>query len=98
MTTTGVIHSRVTLSANTTDSVTEERILALVRRWDWPSCEVSGAGESPLPAPYAAVSGGMLNGVMTWVGAGAVAMGPSRAPWACMMIWQARCMSRRRSW
>jgi hypothetical protein len=31
MTTTGVIHSRVTLSANTTDSVTEERILALVR-------------------------------------------------------------------
>ena len=46
---------------------------------------------------YAAVSGGILKGVMTWVGAAAVAIGPSRAPWTCMMIWQARCMSRRRS-
>ena len=29
ITTTGMIHSRVTLSANTTDSVTEERIFTL---------------------------------------------------------------------
>ena len=47
--------------------------------------------------PGVTTSGGMLNGVMTWTGAGAVAMGPSSAPCACMMIWQARCMSRRRS-
>ena len=53
----------------------------------------------PPPAgdAYAAVSGGMLKGVMTWMDAGAVTIGPSRAPWTCMMIWQARCMSRRRS-
>jgi len=45
-----------------------------------------------------AASGGTLNGVTTWMGAGAVTIGPSSAPCACMMIWQPRCMSRRRSW
>ncbi len=44
------------------------------------------------------ISGGTLNGVMTWMDDGAVMIGPSSAPLACMMIWQARCMSRRRSW
>jgi len=47
---------------------------------------------------WPAASGGTLKGVMTWMDAGAVTIGPSSAPYACMMIWQARCMSRRRSW
>ena len=40
----------------------------------------------------------MLNGVTTWICDCTEAMGPSIAPWACMMIWQARRMSWRRSW
>jgi hypothetical protein len=56
----------------------------------------TGAGHGDVG--YGTVSGGRLKGVMTWMDAGAVTTGPSRAPCACMMIWQVRCMSRRRSW
>jgi beta-glucosidase len=43
-------------------------------------------------------SAGMVYGVTMWIGDRADAIGPSMAPWACMMMWHASRMSYRRSW